>query len=186
LAEVTELLLSWNNGDDEVRNDLINAIYRELNVIAARQLSRERDVVELQPNTLVHEAYIRLIDMDRVAWQNRAHFLAIAAKIMREILIDAARKRKAAKRDGGIRVTLSGAMPAHNDPGTDALTLHEVLERLAESDPDRARLVELRYFGGLTIEETAEVMNISPATVKRSWDVARGWLYRALKKDASG
>jgi len=185
LAEVTELLLSWNSGDEAVRSDLIDAIYSELNVIAARQLARERGQLELQPNVLVHEAYIKMVDMNRVAWQNRAHFLAIAATIMREILIDEARKRKAAKRDGGIRVTLTGALPAHVDPATDALMLHDALERLADSDPDRARLVELRYFGGLTIEETAEVMNISPATVKRSWDVARGWLYRAISRDTS-
>jgi RNA polymerase sigma factor (TIGR02999 family) len=183
LGNVTELLQNWNSRDDEARSKLIDAIYAELTVIAARQLAKERHTIELQPNTLVHEAYLKLVDMNRVAWQNRAHFLAIAAKIMREILIDEARKRNAAKRDGGIRITLSGAIPSHADPATDALMLHEALERLAEADPDRAWLVELRFFGGLTIEETAEVMNSSPATVKRSWDVARGWLYRALQKD---
>ena len=180
LADVTNLLLSWNSGDEKARADLIEAIYAELTVIARRHLAKERHRLDLHPNSLVHEAYLKLIDMNRVEWRNRAHFLAMAARVMREILIDEARQRNAAKRDGGIQVTLSGVMPPHFDPATDALMLHDALEKLAEIDEDRARLVELRFFGGLTIEETAEVMNISPATVKRSWDVARGWLYREL------
>lgn len=182
MSDVTELLLQWNSGDDTARASLIDSIYSELNTIAARHLANERHVVELQPNSLVHEAYMRLIDMNRIEWRNRAHFLAIAAKIMRDILVDRARKRGASKRDGGQRITLSGAFLAAAEPPTDALSIHQVLEQLAEADPDRAHLVELRFFGGLTIEETAEVMGSSPATVKRNWDVARGWLYRALKE----
>ena len=182
MSDVTRLLLQWNSGDESVRAALIDSIYSELNTIAARYLAKERQVVELQPNSLVHEAYMRLIDMNRVQWQNRAHFLGMAAKIMREILVDKARQRNAAKRDGGQRITLSGIALSQNDPPTDALMIHEALERLAKVDPERARLVELRFFGGLTIEETAEVMGISAATVKRSWDVARGWLYRAMQE----
>ena len=185
MPDVTELLLQWNSGDQEARKSLIDLIYSELNTIAARHLANERQVVELQPNSLVHEAYLRLVDMNRIEWQNRAHFLAIAAKVMREILVDKARKRNAAKRDGGQQITLSGAYLAVDEQPTDALMLHEALERLAEADPERAYLVELRFFGGMTIEETAEVIGKSPATVKRNWDVARGWLYRAMKERGS-
>ena len=186
MSDVTKLLLQWNSGDESARASLMESIYAELNAIAARHLANERHVVELQPNSLVHEAYMRLIDMNRVQWQNRAHFLAMAAKIMREILVDKARQRNAVKRDGGQRVTLSGLALSQDNPPTDALMIHEALERLAEADPERARLVELRFFGGLTIEETAEIMGTSPATVKRSWDVARGWLYRAMKEKQRG
>ena len=179
MSEVTELLLQWNSGDPEARAALVEAIYAELNVVAARQLRRERHG-DLQPNALVHEAYCRLIDLDRIDFQGRAHFLAVAARIMREILIDEARKRNAAKRDGGIQVTLTGALAHESGPSTDVLMLHEALERLAEADPQRAHIVELRFFGGLTIEETAAVTGLSPATVKRNWAVARGWLYHTM------
>lgn len=182
MTNVTELLLRWNSGDESARASLIDTIYEELNAIAARHLANERHVVELQPNSLVHEAYLKLIDMNRIEWQNRAHFLAMAARVMREILVDKARQRNAAKRDGGQQITLSGLFLSIDEPATDALMIHEALERLAEVDPDRAYLVELRFFGGMTIEETAEVLGKSPATVKRSWEVARGWLYRAMNK----
>lgn len=182
MSDVTELLLRWNSGDELARASLIEHIYSELTTIAARHLANERHEVELQPNSLVHEAYLKLIDMNRIDWQGRAHFLAIAAKVMRDILVDKARQRNAAKRDGGQRITLTGIPVAMDNPPTDALMIHNALEQLAEIDPDRARLVELRFFGGLTIEETAVVMKSSPATVKRNWDIARGWLYRALKQ----
>jgi RNA polymerase sigma factor (TIGR02999 family) len=182
MSDVTELLLQWNSGDENARAALIDRVYDELNAIAARYLAGE-EAAELQPNSLVHECYLRLVDMDRVAWQGRAHFLAMAARLMRQILVDEARRRKAVKRDGGLQVTLSGVHPIIDQPTTNALALHEALERLAEADPERARLVELRYFGGLTVEETAEVLGISPATVKRSWEVARGWLYREMTRD---
>lgn len=186
MGDVTELLLLWNSGDEKAHEYLIDRIYGELNAIATRCLANERRDVELQPNSLVHEAYMKLIDENRVQWQNRAHFLAIAATVMRRILVDRARQRNAAKRDGGQRITLSGVALASDDPPTDALMIHQALERLAEVDPERARLVELRFFGGLTIEETAEVLGKSPATVKRSWDVARGWLYRSMRgRDAA-
>lgn len=179
-SDVTQLLLQWNSGNEEARANLIHHIYDELTVIAKRHLANERSK-ELQPHALVHEAYLRLIDLNRIDWQDRAHFLAVAAKLMREILIDEARKRKAVKRDGGMQVTLSGIFPKIEEPATDAVALHEALEKLAKIDPERARLVELRFFGGLTIEETAMVMENSPATVKRHWEVARGWLFQQMK-----
>ena len=182
MSEVTELLLQWNTGDHAVRDALVEAIYAELNIVASRQLRGER-LGDLQPNALVHEAYCRLIDLNRIDFQGRAHFLAVAARIMREILIDKARKRNASKRDGGVQVTLSSALVGDGRPSTDVLTLHDALERLAEADPQRAHIVELRFFGGLTIEETAEVIGLSPATVKRSWTVARGWLYHAMNAE---
>lgn len=182
MSDITELLLQWNSGDEEARAALVESLYSELTSIAARFTAGEGNLPDLQPTALVHEAYLRLVDMDRVAWRNRAHFLAMAATVMRQIIVDEARKRDSAKRDGGMQVTLSGIFPTLQEPSTDALMLHEALERLAEVDADRARLVELRYFGGMTIEETAEVLGISPATVKRNWEVARGWLYRAMKK----
>ncbi len=161
-------------------------VYPELRTIAARHLANEKHPGELQPGALVNEAYLRLIDLNRIQWQDRAHFLAMASRIMRELLVDEARKRLSAKRDGGIQVTLSGLSGSNNDPNTDVLALHEALQRLGAIDSQRAHLVELRFFGGLTIEETAEVLNISPATVKRSWAVARGWLYREINKGDTG
>lgn len=183
MAEVTELLLKWNSGDEEARASLIDTIHSELQTIAARHLRGERHTIELQPDALVNEAYIRLIDINRIAWQDRAHFFGVAARVMREILVDHARKRRAAKRDGGVQVTLSNLSSANGDPATDTLLLHEAMERLAVADPERAQLVELRFFGGLTIEETAEVMGVSPATVKRNWTVARGWLFHAINEE---
>jgi RNA polymerase sigma factor (TIGR02999 family) len=180
LADVTELLLQWNDGNEQARASLIRRVYSELKSIAEGHLAAEGYNFELQPHSLVHEAYLRLVNMNRIAWQNRAHFLAMAARIMRQVLVDQARRRRAVKRDGGLQVSLSGLFPALEDPTTDALMLHEALERLANADPERARLVELRFFGGLTIEETAEALGMSPATVKRNWEVARGWLYRSM------
>ncbi len=160
----------------------MEALYSELRTIAARHLRSERNANDLQPSALVNEAYMKLIDLNRINWQDRAHFLAMAAKVMRDILIDESRRRGAAKRDGGVQVTLTGIAASQSNPTTTALALNEALERLAAADPQRARLVELRFFGGLTIEETAEVLKVSPATVKRSWDVARGWLYREMNR----
>lgn len=184
-ADITELLSRWNNGDKLARDTIVKAIYGELTRIAARHLAGERHAPGLQPHALVHEAYLRMVDINRIDWRDRAHFLAMAARVMREVLIDQARRRNAAKRDGGIRVTLSDVSGQGDEPQTDAQMLHAALDDLALVDPDRARLVELRFFGGLTIEETAEVMDRSPASVKRHWQVARGWLYRAMNKPAS-
>jgi RNA polymerase sigma factor, TIGR02999 family len=182
-ADVTGLLLSWSNGDASAAERLLPAIYDDLHRQAARAMRREGDDHTLQATALVHEAYLRLVDQRRVQWRNRSHFFGIAAQAMRRVLVDHARGRLAAKRGGGMKqLTLSGAdeAAANADEGIEVLALHEALERLAQLDPDQARLVELRYFGGLTIEETAEALGVSPATMKREWAVARAWLRREL------
>ena len=161
---------------------LLPLVYAELRRLAAGYLRREKPGQTLQPTALVHEAYLRLMKDRPDRWQNRAHFCAIAAHSMRQILIERARARGAAKRGGARpRVTLDEALVAGNDRSIDLLELDEALERLAALDPEQARLVELRFFGGLTVEETAEAMNISPATVKRHWTVAKAWLSRELE-----
>jgi len=160
------------------------AVYAELHQQAARAMGRETPEHTLQATALVSEAYLRLIDQSRVQWRNRAHFFGVAAQLMRRILVDHARGRLAAKRGGGVRqLTLDDADPvgaSPNDEAVDVLALHEALERLAALDPGQARIVELRYFGGMTIEDTAEALDLSPATIKREWAVARAWLRREL------
>ena len=182
MGEVTELLLQWNGGDEQARATLVDRLYGELTRIASRFLAGERFGADLQPHALVHEAYLKLVDMNRVEWQSRAHFLAMAARLMRQILVDGSRRRSAYKRDGGVQVTLSDISGEDVPLTTDILMLNEALDRLARVDPDRARLVELRYFGGMTNKETAEVMGLSVATVKRNWEVARGWLFREMNR----
>jgi len=167
-------------GDRPV-DELLPIVYEELKRLAAAYLRRERAGYTLQPTALVHEAYLRLLKDRPDRWQNRAHFCAIAAHSMRQILIERARARGAQKRGGApAQVTLDEALAAGGPRSVDLLALDAALERLAAMDPEQARLVELRFFGGLTIEETAEAMNISPATVKRHWLVARAWLAREL------
>jgi RNA polymerase sigma factor (TIGR02999 family) len=181
-SDVTALLLSWSGGERSAADRLIPVVYDELRRQAARAMRREGPEHTLQTTALVHEAYLRLVDQRRVEWRNRAHFFGIAAEVMRRVLIDHARARLAAKRGGGgTRITLgdAGAVSAP-DVDADVLALHEALERLAGFDPDQARLVELRYFGGLSIEETAQALGVSPATVKREWVLARAWLRREL------
>jgi RNA polymerase sigma factor (TIGR02999 family) len=181
---VTQLLVAWTNGNRAALEELIPVVYPELRRIAGRYLRRERLGHTLQPTALVHEAYVKLIDQDRAQWQNRAQFFGVAAQLMRRILVDHARERAADKRGGGVRpVTLVDAMAASPDRGIDVLALDEALERLTALYPEQGRLVELRYFGGLTIEETGEVLGISPATVKRQWTVARAWLLANLDTD---
>lgn len=169
-------------GDDrQSLETLLPVVYQELRRLAAAYLRRERPGGTLQPTALVHEAYLRLAKDAPGRWQNRAHFCAIAAHSMRQILIDRARARQAAKRGGERqRVTLDDGVAATSGRGIDLLALDEALERLAALDPVQARIVELRFFGGLTIEETATAMSISPATVKRHWTVASAWLAREL------
>jgi RNA polymerase sigma-70 factor (ECF subfamily) len=186
-ADVTQLLLAWGAGDRAAGERLLPAVYAELHRQAERAMRREGSDHTLQPTALVHEAYLRLVDQRRVAWRNRAQFFGIAAETMRRILVDHARGRLAAKRGAGAaRVTLDDEAPIAGGAGgasadaLDVLALHDALERLAALDEAQARVVELRYFGGLGIEETAEAMGISPATVKREWAVARGWLRREL------
>ncbi len=164
---------------------LLPAVYAELHRQAARALRREAAGHTLGATALVHEAYLRLAGEGHAAWQNRAHFVGIAAHLMRQVLVDHARARQAAKRGGGaLCVSLdhaAGVTPAGEDAAADVLALHEALERLAAFDPAQARLVELRYFGGLTVEETADALGVSPSTVKREWAVVRAWLRRELR-----
>jgi RNA polymerase sigma factor (TIGR02999 family) len=182
--DITQLLLAWRSGAGASDEALLAAVYAELHRQAARAMRREAGDHTLQPTALVHEAYLRLVDQRRVEWRNRAHFFGIAAQMMRRILVDHARSRDAAKRGGGaVPVTLTdvdAAAGGTSDDAVEVLALHDALERLAALDPDQARVVELRYFGGMSIEETAEAMSISPATVKREWAVARAWLKREL------
>ena len=179
---VTELLLAWGAGDRAAFDALLPVIYQELRRQAARALRRESPGHSLQATALVHEAYLRLVDQERVQWRNRAQFFGVAAQLIRRILVDHARARHAAKRGGGVReITLGDADAAVEESAVDLLGLHEALARLAALDPDLARLVELRYFAGLSIDETAAALDVSPATVKREWAVARAWLRRELE-----
>jgi RNA polymerase sigma factor (TIGR02999 family) len=178
---VTDLLLASRAGDRDASDLLIKALYGELRRKAAALLRRERPGHTLQPTALVHEAYLRLIDQKRVAWQNRAHFLGVAAEMMRRILIDHARTRKAAKRGGGAtRITLDESLAPSGPRELDLIALDKALNELATLDSRQSRVVELRAFGGLSVEETAEVMDISPATVKRYWAFSSAWLARRL------
>jgi RNA polymerase sigma-70 factor, ECF subfamily len=171
--------------DRQSVDSLLPLVYQELRRLAASYLRRERPGQTLQPTALVNEAYLRLLKDRPDRWQNRAHFCAIAAHSMRQILIERARARHAQKRGGErARVTLDDALVAGGERSIDLLALDEALERLAAMDPEQARLIELRFFGGLTVEETAEEMGISPATVKRHWAVARAWLARELEGHA--
>lgn len=179
---VTHLLLAWKNGDRAALEELLPAVYPELRRIAGRYFRRERADHTLQPTALVHEAYLKLIDQKHADWRNRAQFFGVAAQAMRRILVDHAREHAAAKRGGGARpVTLVDAMGASGERGIDVLALDEALTRFTSLYPEQGRLVELRYFGGLTIEETGEVMGLSAATVKRQWAVARAWLLAQLE-----
>jgi RNA polymerase sigma-70 factor, ECF subfamily len=180
---ITELLLAWNQGDPRACERLMPVVYDELRRLARSHLRRERPNHTLQPTALVNEAYLRLVDQARVNWRDRAHFFGIAARLMRQILVNYAEARHAAKRGGaGERLSLSAAEPIAREPELDLTALDEALNRLEELDPPQARIVELRYFAGLTIEEIAEVMSISPATVKREWSTARAWLRRELSR----
>jgi RNA polymerase sigma factor (TIGR02999 family) len=180
-SDVTQLLHQWTGGQQEALDLLLPQIYGELRRLASAYLRRERPDHTLQPTALVHEAFLRLVDQRAVRWQNRAHFFGIAAQAMRRILVDHARAHGAEKRGAGDRrVSLDDTLLVTGAPDVDLLALDEVLTRLATIDPLQSRIVELRYFGGLTLEETAEVMGISPATVGREWTMARAWLFAEL------
>jgi RNA polymerase sigma factor (TIGR02999 family) len=180
------LLLAWSAGDRDALEDLVPVVYGELHRIAARYLRHERADHTLQPTALVHEAYVKLIDQRRARWQNRAQFFGVAAQLMRRILVDHARAHVAAKRGSGVPpVTLIDAAGASPARGIDVIALDEALRRLTHLYPEQGRLVELRFFGGLTIEETGEAMGLSPATVKRQWAVARAWLLNDLNRKAT-
>ena len=180
---VTELLLAWGGGDQSAFDNLLPLIYDELRRLAAHYLRRERQGHTLQPTALVHEAYLRLVDQTQTRWENRAHFFGAAAQAMRRILVDHARQHKAAKRGGAEqRVTLDEGLAFAPERGLDLLALEDALIKLEQVDPQRSRLVELRFFGGLSTEEVAEVMGVSAATVSRQWRAAKAWLHRELGK----
>jgi len=180
--DLTQLLVRWRNGDRAALDEMTPLVYEELRRLARYFLAAERSNHTLQPTALVHEAYLRLIDQRSVDWRNRAHFLAMAATMMRRILINHAMAHKAAKRQGNAEVvSLEDAFGVFTDPRVDLLDLNATLDRLSEMDPQQARVVELRYFGGLSIEETAEALGISPATVKREWSTARLWLMQQMQ-----
>jgi RNA polymerase sigma factor (TIGR02999 family) len=185
--EITEMLLAWGDGRREALDDLMPVVYEDLRRMAAGYMRRERAGHPLEPTALVNEAYLRLIDQRRVKWRNRAHFFGVAASMMRRILVDDARRRRAGRRGKDWeRVTLSGLDVEGSEPDqVDVLALHESLERLAEFDPQQARIVELRYFAGLTIDEAAEVVGVSEATVARDWTVAKAWLRANLTDPSS-
>jgi RNA polymerase sigma factor (TIGR02999 family) len=188
-SDVTRLLLRWSEGDASALDRLLPVIYGELRRIASSQLRRERPDHTLAPTALVHELYLRLVDQRRATWQHRAQFFGVAAQLMRRILVDHARERQATKRGGSAtRVSLEYALeeseaagPAHGSDALEVLSVDEALSRLARLDADQARIVELRFFAGLTVEETAHLLNRSPRTIKREWRLARAWLYRELR-----
>jgi RNA polymerase sigma factor (TIGR02999 family) len=182
--EITQILREWSEGKQEAFDELIPLVYQELHRQAARYLRRERANHTLQPTALIHEAYLKLIDQRNAKWESRTHFFAIAAQAMRRILVDYARTKHREKRGGdALQVTLDNEMPlVAEEKSIDLIALDEALIRLAAKDEQQARLVELRYFGGLSLEETAEVLRISRATAVREWNVAKAWLHRELTR----
>jgi len=178
---ITHLLKEWSEGDQQALDELTPLVYEELRQQAARYLRKERPNHSLQATALINEAFLRLIDVKDVQWQNRAHFFAIAANLMRRILVDHARRRDAEKRGGSqVCLTLDEGLAWANEPDVDLLAIDEALDRLAIIDEQQARIVELRFFSGLTVEETATALGVSPKTVKRDWSVARAWLKREI------
>jgi RNA polymerase sigma factor (TIGR02999 family) len=180
--ELTRLLRAWSGGDRAAGDELLLHVYEELRRQAARQLRRERPDHTLRPTALVHEAYLRLAGQRRADWESRGQFFAVAAQVMRRVLVDHARERAAAKRPGSrLRVELAEGLAVEAPPDADVLAVDQALRELADLDPRRARMVELRFFGGLTGEETAAALGVSEATVTREWRLARAWLLRRLR-----
>ncbi len=178
---VTRLLAAWGNGDEIARDELMSLVYDELHGLAHRHMKRESPGHTLQTSALVNEAFVRLIDQKNVQWQNRAHFFGIAAKVMRRILVDYARSRNYAKRGGGApRLSLDEALTVSAERTTEVVNVHEALERLAGFDERKSQIVELRFFGGLSIDETADALGVSPGTVMRDWTLAKAWLRREI------
>jgi RNA polymerase sigma factor (TIGR02999 family) len=185
--EVTELLRAWSGGDLEARDRLMPLVYQELRRRAAAHLRRERRDHTLQPTALVHEAYLRLVDQKRVVWQNRAQFLAVASQMMRRVLVDRARARRMAKRDGNwARVTLDETVLMTPPGDVDVLDLDRALTGLAAFDERKSRIAEMRFFGGLSLEETGQALGLSVATVERDWQAARAWLFKTLSSGPDG
>jgi RNA polymerase sigma factor (TIGR02999 family) len=184
-SEVTQMLLEWSDGNRLALDELMPVVYDELHQIAKRYLRREPTDHTLQATALVNEAYLRLIDQKHVNWQNRSHFFAIAAQAMRRIMVDHARKRLAEKRGSGLKLSLDEAIDLTDEKELDVVALDDALLSLATFDPQQSGIVELRFFGGLSIKDTATVLGISPATVKRDWILAKAWLHREIKRDES-
>lgn len=179
--EVTSLLQAWGQGDDDALQRLVPMVYDQLRVAARRYMARERAGHTLETTALIHETYLRLVDVRQVKWQNRAHFLAICAQLMRRILIEFARSRGYKKRGGGaVRVNFDEALVVGKQPDFNLVALDDALNRLAQVDERKSKVVELRFFGGLDVKETAEVMNVSADTVMRDWKLAKVWLLREL------
>ena len=181
--QVTGLLLAWQKGDEAALTQLIPLVHDELRRIARRCMAGERAGHSLQATALVNEAYLRLIDVQHVDWQNRAHFLAMSARLMRRILVDVARSKRYQKRGGGaVRVTFDEALAVTDERGQDLVALDEALQALATVDARKARVIELRFFGGLSVEETASVLTVSVDTVMRDWKLGKAWLLRELSE----
>lgn len=180
--DVTQMLKAISEGDETAPERLLTLVYDELRRLAHGYMQNERSDHTLQATALVHEAYIQLVDWKNVSWQNRAHFFAAAAQMMRKILVDHAREKNALKRGGGLRtIALDEAVSFPNHSNVDLIGLDDALVELGSFDPQQARIVELRFFGGLTIEETAHALNISDSTVKRDWQIAKAWLFKRMK-----
>ena len=181
---VTQLLVAWNQGNQDALEELFPVVYDELRKLARSYLRRERVNHTLQSTALVHEAYLRLIDQKQVNWQNRAHFFGIAAQMMRRILVNHAVAKQTEKRGGDVpKLSLDDAVSFAQERAVDLIALDDALKELETLDPQQSRIVELRFFGGLSIEETAEVLHISPATVKREWATAKLWLHRQISRE---
>ena len=181
--KITELLLAWNAGDDEALQALIPRVHVELRRLAHQYMAAERPGHPLQTTALVNEAYLRLVDSSRVQWQNRTHFFAVSAQLMRRILVDFARARQKLKRGGdAVHVSLDDAPPISSETSAELIALDDALKTLATFDQRKSRVIELRFFGGLTVEETAGTLNVSPITVMRDWGLAKAWLLRELDK----
>jgi RNA polymerase sigma factor (TIGR02999 family) len=182
--EITRILRAWSGGDREAVDSLMPLVYDELHKVAAQYLRKQRPDHTLQPTALVNEAYLKLIDISSVSWQDRAHFFAVASQTMRHVLVDRARSRNRDKRGGGAqKVSLDEAISFSQGNEVDLLSLDEAMRELAAMDEQQSRIVELRFFGGLTVEETAVVLHISPATVKREWRIAKAWLHKRMSND---
>ena len=181
----TALLLAWRAGDETALDQLIPLVHAELRQMAGRMMARERQGHTLQPTALVNEVFLRLIDVRRVQWQNRAHFLAMAARLMRRVLVEAARSRDSQKRGGKVvRIDVDPTQIGAATPGSDLVALHDALDALATLDARKSQVVELRYFGGLSVQEAAEVLQVSPETIMRDWKFAKLWLLRELTKQS--
>jgi len=181
--EVTQLLLAWNEGDDSALEKLVPLVYRELRHLAQRRLRLERPDHTLQTSALINEAYLRLVDVRNVRWQNRSHFFALCARLMRRILVDYARKHHCAKRGSGVKPVSLDQSLVVSSPSTDLVAVDDALRAFAEVDARKAQVVELRFFGGLTEDEAAAVLKVSPETVRRDWKLAKAWLLRELSGD---